>query len=487
MLLPDIKRLRKLTPADMKRAAETGDSSVAWTDQSITAVLNARSAGVNSEFNQMSRLALTAMSKDYEIQELKAKIDRLEGHIKGTHQLTGQDLDGMNISATQRSAIELAARSYTTMYSHASTVATIDDLIGSMAGTGIAASAPAPVTVSVPASVPAPALAEAPPSSSSALNSAQPEEVQVTYASPKEDPAFKLYFQMLDSNSSIESIKQKMMMDGKSAADVAAFVKVAEPMKLRAPSMAISRSVSIATPQPSVAAPTAAAELLASTTANTAESVDPVTSAIDTPSTPATVVPSADTPTETIVDERTAKFVKMIKVLPPHVVRQKMLGEGLPEAVVEAFLAQQGVKVAEEVKAPPTVKVDPADEPPPAGLDKKKPVAFKSKKKFKALFWVRIRNSDIPGTVWMDVNQNFPVTKRCFEAIEEHFNTDKLDAAAAKKATAATASAGASGLVLFDSKRTQNVLIFLSRVQLSTAQLTAVIIRVSLNYCYNCF
>ena len=113
-------------------------------------------------------------------------------------------------------------------------------------------------------------------------------------------------------------------------------------------------------------------------------------------------------------------------------------------------------------------------------------MAFKSKKKLKALFWVRIKNQDIPGTVWMDINQNASISKSCFQAIEEHFNADKLDAVTAKKASS-TATAGANGLVLFDSKRTQNVLIFLSRVQLSTAQLIAYIIRVRTLFKYKVF
>jgi hypothetical protein len=62
-------------------------------------------------------------------------------------------------------------------------------------------------------------------------------------------------------------------------------------------------------------------------------------------------------------EDKYEKWVKMLKILPPNVVKQKMLAAGITEAEVAAFFKKQGIDLKEEV-----VKKDKEvteDEPPP--------------------------------------------------------------------------------------------------------------------------
>ena len=120
------------------------------------------------------------------------------------------------------------------------------------------------------------------------------------------------------------------------------------------------------------------------------------------------------------------------------------------------------------------------------GLPRKKPVVVK--KKMKGLYWQKIKNQDIPGTVWTAVDQELELSPQGKSALEECFNADKMttEVTATRKAPAnplAMVSDVKTSVSLYDGKRTQNVLIFLGRVKYTPAQLVDFVIAVRTLLC----
>lgn len=419
MSLVGIKEARRIS--GMPNALEL-DSAV-WSDQTISTLLKAKASDGRGEYSQMSRLALAAMSKDYEIQELKSRLERYEGYFKGTHNLSGRDLDTLRLDEQQRKAIEKAAASFVSIYS------------GLNQGSSVTTSAVSDIKAS---------------------------HVQ-------NDPRFTIYFQMKQNAVSNDTIKRKMALDGMSALDIEAFFKYNE----RAQQAAISSQS------------TAAAGLDTIGSYVLPGSKDNNNSQSSTAN--ATAAQSLEDAIASLAGEfdKFEKYKPMFKVLPANIIKQKMLADGISETEIDACLTRNGIALVpkdskEDGKAPSTApKVDPSKEPPPPGMEKKKPIAWKSRKKLKALFWIKVKNPEIPSTVWTRVNQDYTLTNGCFQALEEYFNTERLDAAVAKKA--AVSAATSAGVALFDPKRTQNVLIFLSRIQLSPSKLAEYVIRLDPN------
>jgi hypothetical protein len=102
-------------------------------------------------------------------------------------------------------------------------------------------------------------------------------------------------------------------------------------------------------------------------------------------------------------------------------------------------------------------------------------------KKLKSLFWQKIKNLDIPSTIWARVNQEFALTPSCRDAIDELFSIEKPSGTGdSNEAGKLKTGAGKVKVVaLYDGKRTQNILIFLSRIQLSPIEIADMILRVS--------
>lgn len=421
----DVKKLRKLTPAGIKDESKRMSTSTSidldsavWSDQTVSSLLKAKSNTSRGEYTQMSRLALSAMSKDYEIQELKSKLERYEGYFKGTHHLSGRDLDTLRLDEQQRHAIENAAASFVSVYGSS----------GHSTATG------------------------------SSVTTSAVSEIKANHV--QNDPRFKIYFQMKQNSTSNDVIKRKMALDGMSALDIEAFVKFNDRVQ-------VTTNTSISTGQG-----TGGGFVLPQSGVTGATAI--------------TSAPTAEQSFEDIIASLAGEFDKfdkyktLFKVLPANIIKQKMMADGISEVEADACLARNGLSVPKDDGKTATTaaipKTDPSKDPPPSGMDMKKPVGWKSKKKLKPLFWIKVKNSDIPGTVWTKVNQNYTLTNGCFGALEDYFNTERLEAATAKKAAMAAAASN-NGVLLFDSKRTQNVMIFLTRIQLSPSKLAQYVIR----------
>jgi hypothetical protein len=175
------------------------------------------------------------------------------------------------------------------------------------------------------------------------------------------------------------------------------------------------------------------------------------------------------------------KYTKMLKMLPEGAVRQKMAGDGVPESEINQFFGGSGSKapaggVATSIKKP----VAPPVELPPPGMKPKNPVV--PAKKMKGLFWTKIKNSDVPGTLWAEIEE-FQFPKKSQEII------DTLFAAVTRAGSGGVESPdkgpdsnkrdkkSKAGVSLFDGKRVQGVLIFLGRVRKSPREIVSMILK----------
>jgi hypothetical protein len=243
--------------------------------------------------------------------------------------------------------------------------------------------------------------------------------------------------------------------------------------------------------------------------AETAASTGGDGAADEAPAAPPTAAPSASpappppSAAAAVVDERFARFEKMRKVLPEAAVRQKMSLEGFSEAEVEGFFSGAVAATAAAPSpaatparaAPPTQsavgagaslaavaaaakkKQEEEDARPPPGMAPK--AAVKPQTKLKGLFWQKMKNAELGGTLWhlLDEPELSEAERRLLEDCFAAKQASAPVAAAALSTAAATASAAADKQVsLLDGKRTQNVLILLGKLRKTPEELTQLVV-----------
>lgn len=185
------------------------------------------------------------------------------------------------------------------------------------------------------------------------------------------------------------------------------------------------------------------------------------------------------TPMEAI---KFAKYEKMLKMLPEGAVRQKMVADELaPEDIEKFFGAMNSVAQAKAAAAPakPAAPKAPVIELPPEGMAAKPKVVPGAK--LKGIFWTKLKNSDIKGTVWHQM-QEHKLAPEEIKRLEELFGTKvaTIDAAAAEekaaKAAAAEKKGGKKLIAVLDAQRTQNVMIIMGKVRKNAEQILKLVI-----------
>lgn len=244
-------------------------------------------------------------------------------------------------------------------------------------------------------------------------------------AAPSVDPKFEKYVKMVKMLPE-GAVRQKMAVEGLSPADIELFFTTVLPGLQNKPSTAPAPTAEVS----KVATPAAA-------------------------------------------DPKFEKYTKMLKMLPEGPVRQKMANDGISESDINAFFGGSSGGPAKPAGAAAAGGLlggikKPAStvELPPAGMKEKQNVA--PTKKMKGLFWTKLKNTDVPGTLWSEVEEfQFPAESR--ELIDTLFSAVGKSAAVEggdkEEAASKVKKEKNSGVVLFDGKRTQSVMIFLGRVR----------------------
>jgi hypothetical protein len=183
--------------------------------------------------------------------------------------------------------------------------------------------------------------------------------------------------------------------------------------------------------------------------------------------------------TAAVVDERYAKYDKMRKMLPEGAVRQKMTTDGFTPAEIDAFFGGAGgsaaiaTKVAVPVAPPPA----PVVEAPPEGMQMKPKV--KPDVKMKGLFWTKIKNESIKGTVWHRL-EDFKLQGNMEKELIAWFASKGNDTAVGGGGSTAASSSKQSNAMklvsVLDSKRSQNVMIILGKLRKSPEDIIKLVI-----------
>lgn len=212
---------------------------------------------------------------------------------------------------------------------------------------------------------------------------------------------------------------------------------------------------------------------------------------------------NTNTKTTAVVDERYAKFDKMKKILPEAAVRQKMQGEGFSPAEIDAYfngtpmntsnnssantnnsnnaIGSNSSSSAMAAVAAAALKKQQAEEEakPPPGMAPKPSNVPKPRLKVKALFWQKLKNSEVSGTLWHQLEEPLlsaeeqSLLEECFAAkqttVAATSNTNTGNDASNSSSTASADATNAENnrklASVLDGKRTQNVLIFLGKLR----------------------
>lgn len=181
--------------------------------------------------------------------------------------------------------------------------------------------------------------------------------------------------------------------------------------------------------------------------------------------------PSAD-------DLRFAKYEKMKKMLPEGAVRQKMVADGFTESDINKFFNASGAVAA---FSKPVAKA-PAVELPPEGMQAKK--AVKPLGKMKGFFWVKLKSSEVPGTIWHKMNE-FEIPENDKKELIEWFGTVTKVEQPASRSNSPVKDRKPQLISLLDGKRTQNWLIFMGKVRMGPEDLIKLVIDVShFRFCF---
>jgi hypothetical protein len=187
------------------------------------------------------------------------------------------------------------------------------------------------------------------------------------------------------------------------------------------------------------------------------------------------------TPLEAI---RFAKYEKMMKMLPEGAVRQKMVSEEMSPEDIDKFFAVMNAQAAAKAAgggasgaAAPAVPKPPAVEPPPEGMSAKAKITPKAK--MKGVFWTKLKNSEIKGTVWHKLPE-YTLPADEVQRLEELFSTKAAPTESAEDKAAKAAAKGDKGgkklISVLDAQRTQNVLIIMGKVRLGAEQIMHLIL-----------
>lgn len=166
------------------------------------------------------------------------------------------------------------------------------------------------------------------------------------------------------------------------------------------------------------------------------------------------------------------KFVKMKKMLPEGAVRQKMSVEGFSEEEIHAFFGGTGAAPTAKPKGPPKSKA-PVEEPPPEGMSKKPKINPPTK--MKGLFWTKIKNTDINGTVWHKLEEP-ALSSENQELLASWFGAKTVEKKEVDPAALQAKANTPKLLSLLDGKRTQNVLIIMGKVRMEAPEILKLVV-----------
>ena len=191
-----------------------------------------------------------------------------------------------------------------------------------------------------------------------------------------------------------------------------------------------------------------------------------------------------ETPKKVEFSEKFAKYERMKKVLPLNTVRQKMINDGFPLEEIQAYLGDKvgsessGVSSGEPKVGSVTKAV--VEEGPPEGMEAKVTTLVPSVK-LKGLFWTKLKPSEINGTLFYKLF-DFSLPSSLLSDV------DTLFAARVPQSTPATPATDENGnpfispsasnrlISILDSKRVQSILIFMSKLKRNPEEIMGIII-----------
>lgn len=249
------------------------------------------------------------MNKDYEIQEMKERAIRLEGYIKGTQQLTQQDLDRIGVTAQQRKAMTEAAASFTENFARSVSTVAIADAASSAYLSRFTTGIDEERTGGKRDQG---GLENYDTGGSKPGNRTGPPQLH-------DDPKYKEYLNMKDKMLPEGAVRHRMAKDGIPADEIEKFIA----------------SVNSGGGGPSSSG----------TAKDSGKSLEDNLNDV------------------TASSEKFEKYVKMLKVLPHPVVMQKMHAAGFSEPEIKAFFKKHNVAIPDD----PKIKGKEAEEEPPTG------------------------------------------------------------------------------------------------------------------------
>ena len=200
------------------------------------------------------------------------------------------------------------------------------------------------------------------------------------------------------------------------------------------------------------------------------------------PSDNATAVPS--TPEKTEVAEKFLKYEKMKKVLPAANVRQKMVSDGCSAEEIDSYLGDKASSPAPAVSPQALNKVgfatstSPAETEPPEGMVEKV-VTVRPPVKLKGLFWNKLKPSEIKGTLFYQL-MDYTLPPTLLAEVNDMFAARVVvlhSPVAEKGADKASSSSTSTRLVsIVDGKRVQNILILMGKLRMGAVEIMNVVI-----------
>lgn len=171
-----------------------------------------------------------------------------------------------------------------------------------------------------------------------------------------------------------------------------------------------------------------------------------------------------------VLDERFAKYSKMKTMLPEGAVRQKMTQDGFTPAEIDMlFGVSSAGPAAPGVPRPPPKPAAPAVELPPEGMAPKGKV--KPAGKLKGLFWTKLKPEAVKDTVWYKL-PDFNLSSKDAQQLEEWFSAKGAESTSAKKPEVKADDSAPKLISVMDGKRTQSVLILLGKLRMGPEDLT---------------
>ena len=185
------------------------------------------------------------------------------------------------------------------------------------------------------------------------------------------------------------------------------------------------------------------------------------------------------------------KFMKMLKLLPEHAVRQKMTMEGISVEEIEQVLsASKGIGSATSVSKPTDGGINQQDAPddfttPPDGMEPKV-LAVKPSVKLKGLYWSKLKSAEVKNTVFHKLH-DFPIPSNYLQEIDKLFAATaskvvgrRTDGEQVKNKAAEDASEEKDKsnklISVVDSNRIQNILIVMGKLRLGPEDVMRLVI-----------